>query len=117
MLTNEQKLQALRDLEARARAIYAEKLALINDIDRTGVAAEYGATSTKALLRDTLRITAASAARHVADAQAQYGDGAPLAAVADALEHGVVDADQVRVIRTTREALPDQIDRPMREHV
>src|SRR5947199_7462036 len=104
-LTSAQKLQRLREIETLSRQLYAAKAQLVKTIDIDNVAADYGAASTKHLIRDTLRLTPAAASRLMADADALgagrtlLGEPTPprLAALADAARHGVVDVDQIQV--------------------
>ncbi|MGW3784410.1 DUF222 domain-containing protein [Micromonospora chokoriensis] len=92
-------LDATHRLEQRLAAV---KLGLVRELDGRGTATAQGASCMAVWLRDRLRLRV-GAARRLVELAAGL-DAAP-AAVRDALAHGAVDVDQVRVIADTVETV------------
>ncbi len=91
------------------------QLALVRQVDTLGVAAELGATSTVAWLRDRYRISGSAATRLVKLAQAMDPEaGSPVAA---ALAAGAVNVEQATVITDAVEKLPAEHRQAGEEHL
>jgi hypothetical protein len=103
------------DLQVVVRRVAAMQLALIRQIDAVGVAAELGATSTVAWLRDRYRLSGSTASKLVTLARAVDADaGTPVAA---ALAAGAVNVDQAAVIVDAVSKLPVEHRRAGEEHL
>jgi hypothetical protein len=91
-------------LAVAARRIAAVQLAFIREVDGRGVAADAGATSTVAWLRDRYRMSGSAASQLVTLARALDTEAdSPTAA---ALAAGAVNVEQARVIADAVAALP-----------
>jgi hypothetical protein len=90
-------------LQVVAARVAALQLEMIRQIDSRAVAAEQGATSTAAWLRDRHRISAAAASRQVKLAAVLHAD---LPATADAMAAGAVNIEQAQVIAAAVADLP-----------
>ncbi len=103
------------DLNVVVQQVAAMQLALVRQVDTLGVAAELGATSTVAWLRDRYRMSGRSASHLVKLARAVDPDtGSPVAA---ALAAGEVNVDQVQVITDAVAKLPAEHRRAGEEHL
>jgi hypothetical protein len=109
---------ALAALETESIRLGSANRRVIAEVDRRGVAGEYGASKTADLLRQLLLITARDASARVAQAR-DYGPrialtGEPLEPVlpipARALEAGTISLAHAHVIRALVTALPDHIE-------
>src|SRR5690242_16491838 len=110
-----ERMSCVDDMNAVVQRVAAMQLALIRQIDALGVAAELGATSTVAWLRDRYRLSGGSASRLVKLARAVDADaGTPVAA---ALAAGAVNVDQVQVITDAVGNLPAEHRPAGEEHL
>ena len=108
-------LAALTELTIQQRRIEAQKLDLIGEMARLGVAHAAGYPSLPALLMDTLRVTRGAASRMVARAQqvtevltpTGHVTPAALPTLRVALHDGAVDADHLDVVAAVMTELPD----------
>jgi hypothetical protein len=114
-LSLDEILSCVDDLNVVVQRVAATQLVLIRQIDSLGVAAEMGATSTVAWLRDRYRLSGSTASRLVKLARAVDVDaGSP---VAEALAGGEVNVDQVLVITDAVGRLPLEHRRTAEEHL
>jgi hypothetical protein len=114
-LSLDEMLSCVDDLNVVVQQVTAMQLAAIRQIDSLGVAAEMGATSTVAWLRERYRISGNTASRLVKLARAVDPDaGSP---VAEALAAGEVNVDQVQVITDAVANLPAEHRRAGEEHL
>ncbi|MFL6144408.1 MAG: DUF222 domain-containing protein [Labedaea sp.] len=118
-------LAALTELTIQQRRIDAQRLDLIGEMDRLGVAHAAGYPNLPALLMDTLRVSRGTATRLVARAQ-QVGDvltptghltPAPLPTLRAALHDGAVDVEHLDVVAAVLAELPDTASAQDRETV
>jgi Domain of unknown function (DUF222)/HNH endonuclease len=108
----------LRQAETASRRLDAGIRRVVAEIDRRGVAGEYGACSTGDLVRQKLLITTHEASVRVRQAReltprvALTGEMLPplFAHVAGALDCGSITLAHARIITTTRSGLPGEVD-------
>ncbi|QNK81318.1 HNH endonuclease signature motif containing protein [Nakamurella sp. PAMC28650] len=106
-----------QELETLARTVYAVNVHLAGEVEKQGLAKERGASSTAALLRQSLLISAPEAWGRVKTAQAVLpqeiltgGDLPPvLPALGAALDAGAVGTEHIRTIVATMGKLPDAL--------
>jgi hypothetical protein len=121
--SGDELLALLRELETLTRLATAAMAEVTAEVDRRGLAADHGCTSTAGLLRSVLRLSASQAAEQVRVAAAVTetvdpdGNSMPagLPATAAAWRTGLVGMGQVRVIAATMAALPADLDPDVRE--
>jgi hypothetical protein len=98
-----------------AQQVAAVQLALVRQVDSLGLAAEMGATSTLAWLRDRHRISSNAASRLVKLARAVDVDGG--SPMAEALAAGQVNVEQAQVIADAVAKLPAEHRSAGEEHL
>jgi hypothetical protein len=114
-LSLDEMLSCVDDLNAVVQRVAAMQLAVIRQVDALGIAAELGATSTVAWLRDRYRLSGGTAAKLVKLARAVDPDtGSP---VAKALAAGEVNVDQAQVITDAVTKLPAEHRKAGEEHL
>jgi hypothetical protein len=114
-LPRDELLSCVDDLNVVVQRVAAMQLALVREVDARGVAAEMGATSTLAWLRDRYRISGKAASHLVKLARTVDPDaGSP---VAEALAAGKVNVDQATVITDAVARLPAQHREAGEEHL
>ena len=104
-----------RSIENLARLGYAAQVRIAGEIDTRHTAANFGAASTTALLRETLTISAPDARARVNTAKMVLPQLQPSGAVADpvlpelaaALASGLIGVEQTRTIVATIRACPN----------
>jgi hypothetical protein len=94
-LRGQELIDCLDAAHAIQQKVTAVALALVREVDGSGLAREAGATSTAAWLRNRLRLSPGAARLMVGDAERL--DGGPTA-VRDAVAAGAVSVEQARVI-------------------
>ena len=107
-----------RLLESVGRSVYAAQVRWAGEVDDTDLASQLSVSSTRVLLRDTLRITAGDAAGRVRAARCTLehdpisGGHLParLPALGAALDDGTVGEGHVAVITQAIQALPRTLD-------
>ncbi len=105
-------------LESIGRSVYAAQVRWAGEVDDTDLAAQLSVSSTRVLLRDTLRITAGDAAGRVRAARCTLehdpisGGHVParLPLLGAALDDGTVGEGHVAVITQAIQALPRTLD-------
>ena len=110
-------------MERVGRLVYAAQVQLTGQIDTRGVAERFGCTSTGALLRQSLNISAGDAAARVRAARAVLprdlptgGEAPPvLPLLGAALAQGAVGVEQTRTVVGTMNQLPAKVDHDTRE--
>ena len=111
-----------RELESLSRLVWAAQVRYTDEVDQRGLAATRSCTSIRALLQQTLLISAADAANRVRAArhtqpqdQPSGGTTPPLLPVlGNALDTGRIGADHTRVLVQTMQRLPITLDPAVR---
>jgi len=110
--------------EQTARLMYAAQVHLAGELDTRGTAERFGATSTAALLRNTVTISTADARARVRAARnvlpqdhTTRPEEAPptLPLLRAALDAGLIGPEQTRTIVTTMTGLPGKVDAETRQ--
>jgi hypothetical protein len=109
-------------VERLSRLVFAAQVGLAGELDTQNAAADHGAVSTAALLRQTLAISAGDAKVRVDTARAVLpregisgGDIPPmLPLLADAVAAGVIGVEQTRTIVASMKQLSPKVDEEMR---
>ena len=112
-------------LERVSRLVYAAQVHLTGEIDTRGIADKHGCTSTGALLRQALTISAGDARARVNTARAVLPRESPtgmdldpvLPLLGAALADGVIGLEQTRIIVATMKGLPARVDPETRDLV
>ena len=117
-LSHTELLDAGRLLETIARTVYAAQLRFAGEVDDTALADQLSVSSTRVLLRNTLRISSGDAATRVRAAKLLLGSEpitggqipAALPQVAAALDDGAIGEGHVSVITQAVKAWPKTLD-------
>src|SRR6195952_94924 len=112
-------------IETTARLVFTAQVRIAGEIDTRKIAASHGASSTAALLRDTLTISQADAHTRVSTATAVLPQLAVSGGIIDpvlpllgaALADGQIGIEQTRTIVTTMTKLPTAVDPQLRDDV
>lgn len=116
-LNGDDLLELSLGVEKFARKTWAAQVQLTDELDQQGVATVRSASTTAALLRETLRISPGEASARVAAARATQrqdlpsgGERPPLRPILGAaIDAGDVSADHVRTVVGTLRRLPDRL--------
>ena len=111
-------LDAGRHLETLGRALYAAQIRWVGEIEDTGTANQLSCSSTRALLRDTLRISSGDAADRIRAAKLTQpreplsGGNIPprIPLVGAALDNAEIGAGHVAVITKAAASWPQHLD-------
>ena len=117
-LSHTELLDAGRLLETIARTVYAAQIRFAGEVDDTALADQLSVSSTRVLLRNTLRISSGDAAARVRAAKLLLGSEpitggqipAALPQVAAALDDGAIGEGHVSVITQAVKAWPKTLD-------
>src|SRR6476659_9088545 len=111
-------LTLAQEFERLGRLTHAMQVHLTGEIDTRGIADKHGFTSTAALLRQSLTISAGDARARVNTARAVLPRESPtgmdpdpvLPLLGAALADGVIGLEQTRIIVATMKGLPAKVD-------
>jgi hypothetical protein len=125
LLSDDELLESVRQVEAWSRQLYAIALTVTGELDARGLAGKQGASSTAVLLRQLLRLSPQAARRRVEDAKEACRStaltGSPvtprLPGAAAALRAGALSQEQLGVVRRTLRELPDDVSPRIRIQV
>lgn len=106
-LTDDHLLQAVATIDSVQAALEATRLTLLAAIDERGLAADAGAASTTALLRDRLRLRPRDAARDVRLGRELATLCPPLQ---DALRQGTISKEHAGVVARIVRQFPEHLD-------
>jgi hypothetical protein len=123
--TEAELLSFAQTFETHARLVFTAQVRLAGEIDGRKMAAAHGASSTSALLRETLTISQPDARTRVTTAAATLPQPAVSGGTIDpvlpllgaALADGEIGVEQTRTIVTTMTRLPAAVDPQLRDDV
>ena len=116
-------LSFVQTFEITARLVFAAQVRIAGEIDTRNIAADHGASSTAALLRNTLTISQPDARTRVTTAKATLPQPAvsggsidpALPVLATALKDGEIGVEQTRTIVATMTKLPAGVEPGLRQ--
>src|SRR2546421_1074827 len=115
----------LQDISHQIRLLEAQRLDVVAEMDRQGIAGLAGYPNTRSLVLAATRVAPTLATRMVSRAQAiaetltptGHTAPAPLPTVRQALHEGLIDGEHIDAITKTLKQLPDSVDAATRELV
>src|SRR2546421_12943714 len=115
----------LQDISHQIRLLEAQRLDLVAELDRHGIAGLAGYPNTRSLVMAATRVAPTLASRLVNRAQAVaetltptgHVTPAPLPTVRQALHEGLIDGEHIDAITKTLKQLPESVDADTRELV
>ena len=111
-------LTLAHDLERLSRLVYTAQIHLVGDLDNRGSAGARGCTSTSAMLRDALVISAGDAKSRVNAAKAIIAQETVTGVVIDpklphlraVVDDGQIGVEQIRILEATMRKMPNTVD-------